>query len=220
MVGRIGVHQWWEQRCRERNKGLKTTWAGQTSLTWCTGVWASSGSCWRTGKPGVLQSMGLQRVGHDWVTELNWIELVKPFMKWTELNSLDWFFLVKGLAFRLSQLRFKSCLAPFIRCLNSSKLLTLSVPQFLHLENVKSYCCCQDEIEDAEDSTWWHGSLSGAIIIISVFTLSGCSDGKETVCNAGDTGSIPGSGRSPGGGHGNPLQYSFFFFNLFILIGG
>ena len=32
----------------------------------------SSGSCWRTGKPGVLQSMGWQRVGHNWVTELNW----------------------------------------------------------------------------------------------------------------------------------------------------
>ena len=35
--------------------------------------------------------------------------------------------------------------------------------------------------------------------------------GKESACKAGDTGamvSIPGSGRSPGGGHGNPLQYS------------
>ena len=32
--------------------------------------------------------------------------------------------------------------------------------------------------------------------------------GKESVCNAGDEGSIPGSGRSPRGGHGNPLQYS------------
>ena len=32
--------------------------------------------------------------------------------------------------------------------------------------------------------------------------------GKESTCNAGDKGSIPGSGRSPGGGHGNPLQYS------------
>ena len=35
--------------------------------------------------------------------------------------------------------------------------------------------------------------------------------GKEPACNAGDirdVGSIPGSGRSPGGGHGNPLQYS------------
>ena len=36
----------------------------------------------------------------------------------------------------------------------------------------------------------------------------GGSDGKESVCNAGDLGSIPGLGRSPGGGHGNPLQYS------------
>ena len=34
------------------------------------------------------------------------------------------------------------------------------------------------------------------------------SDGKESTCNAGDLGSIPGLGRSPGGGHGNPLQYS------------
>ena len=33
---------------------------------------SSSGGWWRTGKPGVLQSMGLQRVGHDWVTELYW----------------------------------------------------------------------------------------------------------------------------------------------------
>ena len=31
---------------------------------------------------------------------------------------------------------------------------------------------------------------------------------KESACNAGDPGSIPGLGRSPGGGHGNPLQYS------------
>ena len=36
----------------------------------------------------------------------------------------------------------------------------------------------------------------------------GSSDGKESVCNAGDPGSIPGSGRSPGEGNGNPLQYS------------
>ena len=36
----------------------------------------------------------------------------------------------------------------------------------------------------------------------------GGSDGKESACNAGDPGSIPGSGRSPGEGKGNPLQYS------------
>ena len=34
------------------------------------------------------------------------------------------------------------------------------------------------------------------------------SDGKESACNVGDLGSIPGSGRSTGGSHGNPLQYS------------
>ena len=36
----------------------------------------------------------------------------------------------------------------------------------------------------------------------------GDSDGKESACNAEDQGLIPGSGRSPGGRHGNPLQYS------------
>ena len=36
----------------------------------------------------------------------------------------------------------------------------------------------------------------------------GGSVGKESTCSAGDLGTIPGLGRSPGGGHGNPLQYS------------
>ena len=36
----------------------------------------------------------------------------------------------------------------------------------------------------------------------------GGSEGKASACNAGDLGSIPGSGRSPGEGNGNPLQYS------------
>ena len=40
-----------------------------------TWVWVNSGSWWWTGRPGVLQSMGLQRVGHNWVTELNWKQL-------------------------------------------------------------------------------------------------------------------------------------------------
>ena len=38
--------------------------------------------------------------------------------------------------------------------------------------------------------------------------ISGGSDGKASVCNAGDPGSMPGLGRSPGKGNGNPLQYS------------
>ena len=37
----------------------------------------------------------------------------------------------------------------------------------------------------------------------------GGSDGKESACNVGDLGSVPGMGRFPGGGHGNPLQNSY-----------
>ena len=44
------------------------------SLTRWTWVWVSSGSWWWTGRPGVLQSMGSQRVGDDCATELNWWE--------------------------------------------------------------------------------------------------------------------------------------------------
>ena len=43
--------------------------------------------------------------------------------------------------------------------------------------------------------------------IIGPLGFPGGSDGKESTCNTGDPGSIPGLGRSPGGGHGNPLQY-------------
>ena len=43
--------------------------ASPTQWTW---VWVNSGSWWWTGRHGVLQSMGSQRVGHDWATELNW----------------------------------------------------------------------------------------------------------------------------------------------------
>ena len=39
-------------------------------------------------------------------------------------------------------------------------------------------------------------------------TIPGGSDGKESACSAGDLGLIPGWGQSPGGGNGNPLQYS------------
>ena len=42
------------------------------SLSQWTWVWVNSGSLWWTGKAGVLWSMGSQRVGHDWATELNW----------------------------------------------------------------------------------------------------------------------------------------------------
>ena len=64
------------------------------------------------------------------------------------------------------------------------------------------------------DMTEWL-SLSLSLLSFSLGTFScifidfpGGSDGKASACNAGDLGSIPGSGRSPGEGNGNPLQYS------------
>ena len=43
---------------------------------------------------------------------------------------------------------------------------------------------------------------------LQLMGFPGGSDGKESTCNVGDLGSIPELGTSPGGGHGNPLQYS------------
>ena len=54
------------------DKGWDGWMASPTQWTW---VWVDSGSwCW-TERPGMLQFIGLQRVGHDWATELNWTEL-------------------------------------------------------------------------------------------------------------------------------------------------
>ena len=55
-------------------EGDNRAWEGwMASPTWWTWVWVNSGSWWWTGSPGVLWFRGLQRVGHNWVTELtNW----------------------------------------------------------------------------------------------------------------------------------------------------
>ena len=49
----------------------------------------------------------------------------------------------------------------------------------------------------------------GGCLLFSLLPLSGGSDSKESAHNAGAVGSIPGLGRSPGEGNGNPLQYSY-----------
>ena len=63
MLGKI------EQRRRRGRQRIRWLDVSPTQWIW---VWASSGSWWWTGKPIMLQSMGSQRVGHDWATELNW----------------------------------------------------------------------------------------------------------------------------------------------------
>ena len=55
------------------NRGWDGWMASPTRRTW---VWVNSGIWWWIGRPGVLQSLGSQRVGHDWATELNWTDVV------------------------------------------------------------------------------------------------------------------------------------------------
>ena len=66
---------WCWERLKAGEEGHDRGWDGwMASLTRWTLVWVDSGSWWWTGKPGMLRFMGSQRVGHDWVTELNWTE--------------------------------------------------------------------------------------------------------------------------------------------------
>ena len=67
MLGRI---EGGRRRERQRMRWLECI---NNSMGW---VQVNSRSWWWTGRPGVLQSMGLQRVRHDWVTELNWTDTV------------------------------------------------------------------------------------------------------------------------------------------------
>ena len=61
-------------RLKAGGEGDDRGWDGwMASLTRWTWVWLNFGSWWWTGRPGMLRFMGSQRVGHDWVTELNWM---------------------------------------------------------------------------------------------------------------------------------------------------
>ena len=63
---------WCWERLKAGGEGDDRGWdSWMASVTQRTWVWVNSGSWWWTGRPGVLWFMGLQRVRHDWVTELN-----------------------------------------------------------------------------------------------------------------------------------------------------
>ena len=67
---------WCWERLKAEGEGDDRGWDGwMASSTQWAWVWVSFRSGWWTGKPGMLQSMGSQRVGHDSVMELNWTEL-------------------------------------------------------------------------------------------------------------------------------------------------
>ena len=75
----------WERLGAEEerdNRGWDGWMASPTRWTW---VWTNTGSWWWTGRPGMLRSMGSQRVGHDWATELSsWkMSMISFSLGWT-----------------------------------------------------------------------------------------------------------------------------------------
>ena len=96
------VKNWfiWRPWCWERLKageGDDRRWDGwMASLTQWTWVWVNSRRWWWTGKSGMLQSMGLQRVRHDWATELNWTSQTSLPMLSTLVNSItvNWLLII------------------------------------------------------------------------------------------------------------------------------
>ena len=71
MLGKI------EGRRRRDDRGWDGWMASLTRWTW---VWVSSWSFWWTGKPGMLQPMGSQKVGHNWATERNYTENIRDYV--------------------------------------------------------------------------------------------------------------------------------------------
>ena len=92
-------------------KGDDRGWDGwMASPTGWTWVWANSGSWWWTGRHGVLQFMGSQRVGHDWATEVNWLihgelhptnQLVHFVIKYVKANVKSFLYEKKHFIFNI-----------------------------------------------------------------------------------------------------------------------
>ena len=83
------------------------------SLTRWTWVWVNSGSWWWTGRPGMLRFMGLQRVGHDWETDLNWTEL-NIFFKIDQYYKIVANSTLKTMTYKKMKLVFSKALISFL----------------------------------------------------------------------------------------------------------
>jgi len=85
----------WEEKGEDR--GWDGWMASPTQWIW---VWVNSRSWWWTGRLGMLQSMGSQRVRHDWVTELNWTELVLlDFWSFYQFDSMHFLHIIVFVCF-------------------------------------------------------------------------------------------------------------------------
>ena len=98
---------WCWERLRAGGEEYDRGWDGwMVSPTQGTWVWVDSRSWWWTGRPGVLQFMESQRVGHDWATELKWSIVIYVYM-----HMNDWNFITgrNGILIYLTEVSLMSC---------------------------------------------------------------------------------------------------------------
>ena len=176
------------------------------SLTQCTWVWVNSRSWWWTGRPGVLRFMGSQRVGHDWVTELNWTERENSLLK-----LFKFFFLSqpRGLVCSIN-ICWDSCcvsctgLDSRVTVLNNYHLVTLCsyswgdrnvTPFSFNCSVVLSVLLGKLNGKDFSETLLCHLRNQRVVFHLSEWLRWWK---KEPACDAGDQGSIPGLGKFPG----------------------
>ena len=169
-------------------------------------------------EPGGLQSMGSLRVRHDWATSLSLFTFMHWRRKWQPIPVF-----LPGKSQGQRSLGGLPSLGLHRVGHDWSDLAACPV---LYKSNT-CCCCCWNYLKALcciyrENMTWdlkiksylyqWQSSIhscgcNNRAICSNLGFLDG-SGSKESACNAGDLGSIPGSGRSPGDGNSNPLQYS------------
>ena len=181
-------------------------------------VWVNSRSWWWTGRPGMLRFTGSQRVGHDWATDLIWIELresnhLKQRRQWHPTpvllpgKSHGWRSLVGYSPWGRwgSDTTWATSLSLFTFMHWRRKWQP--TPVFLPGESQGRGSLVGCHLWGTQSQTWLKWLSSSRITLRKLPRWLG---GKESPYNAGDKGDglIPELGRSPGGGNNNPLQYS------------
>ena len=141
---------------------LSSALQSKLGTTWClllTWVWVSSRSWWWTGKPSVLQSMGSQRVGHDWATELNWTDACLGKRKFVRRMLMNLIFNRKDLRNKKDRSRNNHwCIASFLELSGPSNLLTFLCSTLstnwcpLLMQN---FCCLDTLNHQGPSSSWW-----------------------------------------------------------------
>ena len=195
---------WCWERLKAGGEGDGRGWDDwMASLTRWTWVWASSGRWWWIGKLGVRQSMVSQKVGHDWAAELTDACLLSCFSCLRVFSTDD-----------------MDCSPPDSSVQGS---LRARILEWVSMPSSRGSSWPRDETQvSCIAGRFFTAEPLGKPFNFSIILLIICiilvqiivfidfpwgSDGKESVCNVEDLGSIPGSERSPGKGLGNPLQY-------------